>query len=99
MDCDSPDTVFDTESDLNEIWPLALREFEKVTGRTLNADADFVELQESIDRRLRDSASKSSATAREVMKNVGECLQKFGSIVAQSTSVVFGPSTQCKKPI
>ncbi|KAF2732792.1 hypothetical protein EJ04DRAFT_578101 [Polyplosphaeria fusca] len=90
-----PDTAFDIDSDLSDIWPLAIREFETVTGKKLGADADFDGLQKLIDGRLRKSASKISPTACEVIKNVGQCLQKFGCIVAQGASVVFGPSTQC----
>lgn len=87
--------VFDDDQDLNEVWPQVLAQYEAITKQKLNPNADFRALQDSIDQKLRDSASKSSANARNILNNVGICLEKFGSILAQGASVVFGPSAQC----
>ncbi|KAH7393086.1 hypothetical protein BKA66DRAFT_567805 [Pyrenochaeta sp. MPI-SDFR-AT-0127] len=87
--------VFADDQDLNEVWPQVLSQYEEITKQRLDPNADFRALQNSIDQRLRDSASKSSANARNILNNVGTCLEKFGSILAQGASVVFGPSAQC----
>jgi len=86
---------FNSDEDLIEVWPKVLCEYERVTKQRLDPNTDFRGLQNSIDESLRNSSLKSSSNARKIMQNVGRGLQKFGEIIAQTTSVVFGPCAQC----
>ncbi|KAI4948494.1 hypothetical protein J4E91_005918 [Alternaria rosae] len=95
---DSPeptDPVFDEDQDLSEVWPQVVRQYEDTTKKKLNITTTFKSFQLQIDADIKESTTKSHQHARTVLNNVGTCLEKFGSIVAQGTSVVFGPTAQC----
>ncbi|KAI4916179.1 hypothetical protein J4E85_010267 [Alternaria conjuncta] len=95
---DSPeptDPVFDEDQDLSEVWPQVVRQYEDTTKKKLDSTTTFKSFQLQIDADIKESTTKSHQHARTVLNNVGTCLEKFGSIVAQGASVIFGPTAQC----
>ncbi|PSN73234.1 hypothetical protein BS50DRAFT_514386 [Corynespora cassiicola Philippines] len=86
---------FDNNEDLDKAWSRVLEQYEKITKQKLDPHISFEGLQIEIDRQLRDSKSKNNTNARQIMRSVGQCLQKFGTIVSQGAGVVCGPSAQC----
>jgi len=92
---DPPDVVFDEDQDLSEAWPQVVRQYEDTTKKKLNVKTTFRSFQLQIDADIKESTTKSHQNARTVLSNVGTCLEKFGSIVAQGASIVFGPTAQC----
>ena len=84
--------------DLDEVWSQAVEEYEQTTGIPLTITSNqrgFDAVAKDIDDKLRRSKSGNRAKAQQVMNGAMKCLQRFGSIVAQATSVVFEPSAQC----
>ena len=95
---DSPeptDIIFDEDQDLGEVWPQVVRQYEDTTKKKLDITTTFKSFQLQIDADIKESTTKSHQHARAVLNNVGTCLEKFGSIVAQGASVIFGPTAQC----
>lgn len=90
-----PEPFFSTDKDLNEVWPDVIAEYERVTEKKLDPNTSFDSFQRVVNERLRDSTSKRTSHARNVLNNVGACLQQFGEIAASGASIVFGPSAQC----
>lgn len=90
-----PDPVFDEDQDLSEVWPQVVRQYEDTTKKKLDTKTTFKNFQLQIDADIKESTTKSHQHARTVLNNVGTCLEKFGSIVAQGASAVFGPTAQC----
>ncbi|RMZ72447.1 Tetratricopeptide-like helical [Pyrenophora seminiperda CCB06] len=90
-----PDPVFDEDQDLSEVWPQVVQQYEDTTKRKLDMKTTFKSFQLQIDADIKESTTKSHQHARTVLNNIGACLEKFGSIVAQGASIVFGPSAQC----
>jgi hypothetical protein len=90
-----PDPVFDEDQDLSEVWPQVLRQYEDTTKRKLDMKTTFKSFQLQIDADIKESTTKSHQHARTILNNVGTCLEKFGCIVAQGASIVFGPASQC----
>jgi hypothetical protein len=92
---DAPDPVFDEDQDLNEIWPQVVRQYEDTTKKKLDKHATLKSFKLQIDADIKESTTKSHQHTRDVLTNLGSCLEKFGSIVAQGASPVFGPTAQC----
>ncbi|KAI4666203.1 uncharacterized protein J4E88_010498 [Alternaria novae-zelandiae] len=90
-----PDLVFDEDEDLGEVWLQVVRQYEDTTKKKLDFTTTFKSFQLQVDADIKESTTKSHQHARTVLNNVGTCLEKFGSIVAQGASVVFGPTAQC----
>lgn len=90
-----PGIHFDEDKDLHEIWPQVVLQYEKITKQKLDTKTTFKSFQAKIDQDISDSKSKGHEHARQVLRNVGTCLETFGSLVAQGASVVFGPASQC----
>lgn len=90
-----PEPFFSADKDLNEVWPEVIAEYERVTEKRLDPNTTFESFQQTVNERLRESASKRTSHARTVLNNVGACLQQFGSIIADGASMAFGPSAQC----
>jgi hypothetical protein len=90
-----PDPVFDEDQDLSEVWPQVVRQYEDTTKRKLDMKTTFKSFQLQIDADIKESTTKSHQHARTILNNVGTCLEKFGCIVAQGASIVFGPAAQC----
>jgi hypothetical protein len=89
------DPVFDEDQDLSEVWPQVVRQYEDTTKKKLDTKTTFKSFQLQIDADIKESTTKSHQHARTVLKNVGTCLEKFGNIVAQGATTVFGPTAQC----
>lgn len=82
--------------DLDEVWSHAMEEYESITDVSLKRNLrGFDVVADDINDRLLQSKARNKAKAQQVMTNAMKCLQRFGGIVAQATSVVFGPSQQC----
>ncbi|KAL1799853.1 hypothetical protein ACET3X_000195 [Alternaria dauci] len=92
---DPPDPVFSEDQDLSEVWPQVVRQYEDTTKKKLDMNTTLKSFQLQIDADIKESTSKGHQHARTVLNNVGSCLEKFGSIVAQGASIVFGPTAQC----
>jgi hypothetical protein len=90
-----PNPVFDEDQDLSEVWPQVVRQYEDTTKRKLDTNTTLTSFKLQIDADIRESTTKSHQNTRTVLNNIGACLEKFGSIVAQGGSVVFGPTAQC----
>jgi hypothetical protein len=90
-----PDPIFDDDQDLSEVWPQVVRQYEDTTKKKLEINTTFKSFQLQIDADIKESTTKSHQHARTVLNNIGTCLEKFGSIVAQGASVAFGPTAQC----
>jgi hypothetical protein len=87
--------VFEEDQDLSEVWPQVVRQYEDTTKKKLDMKTTFKSFQLQIDADIKESTTKSHQHARTVLNNIGICLEKFGSIVAQGASMVFGPTSQC----
>lgn len=87
--------TFSEDQDLQEVWPQIVKEYEQVTGKKLDPNANFDAISLQIDQDIRKSQSRNGTRARKIISDVGRCLQQFGDIIAQAASVAFGPSTQC----
>lgn len=73
-----------------------MEEYEHTTGISLKHNIrGFDTVANDISERLRQSKAGNKAKAQQIMGNAMKCLQRFGGIIAQATSVVFGPSAQC----
>lgn len=82
--------------DIDEVWSQAQEQYESITGVSLRSNSrGFDAVAGDINDRLRQSKAGDKAKAQQIMGNAMKCLQRFGGIVAQATSVVFGPSQQC----
>jgi hypothetical protein len=92
---DPPDPVFNEDQDLSEVWPQVVRQYEDTTKTKLDTKTTFKSFQLQIDADIKESTTKSHQHARTILNNVGTCLEKFGSIVAQGAGIVFGPTAQC----
>jgi hypothetical protein len=90
-------TSFSENDDLPAVWAQALDRYQQITGISLQKPGErgFDVITRDINKELERHKSGRGAKAKEVMGNVMKCLQQFGSIVAQATTVVFGPSAQC----
>ncbi|KAK4494569.1 hypothetical protein PRZ48_013925 [Zasmidium cellare] len=73
---------------------------------TLNTDtsrdldvvwADVV--KERVNQGIDESSSKNKSKAKDVLNKAAICIQKFGGMIAQAASVVFGPAGQCYNAI
>lgn len=85
-----------TDPDLDEIWSQALEEYEHTTGMSLKRGLrGFDAVAADIDERLHQSKAGNKAKAQQIMGTAMKCLQRFGGILAQATSAVFGPSQHC----
>ncbi|KAL5424597.1 hypothetical protein PMIN04_003135 [Paraphaeosphaeria minitans] len=93
-DADS-EPFFSADKDLNEVWPEVIAEYERVTEKRLDPNTTFESFQQTVNEQLREATSKRASHARTVLNNVGACLQQFGSIIADGSSMAFGPSSQC----
>ncbi|KAF1358278.1 hypothetical protein EJ07DRAFT_179983 [Lizonia empirigonia] len=92
---DEPEITFDEDKDLHEVWPQVVLEYEKITRQKLDPGTTFKKFQARVDHEISNSKSKGHEHARKVLRNIGTCLEMFGSIIAQGASVVFGPASQC----
>jgi hypothetical protein len=92
---DPPDPVFDEDRDLSDVWLQVVRQYEDTTKKKLDMKTTFKSFQLQIDADIKESTTKSHQHARTVLNNIGNCLENFGSIVAQGASTVFGPTAQC----
>ncbi|KAF3041136.1 hypothetical protein E8E12_008366 [Didymella heteroderae] len=92
---DEPEIYFDEDKDLHEVWPQVVLQYEKITKQKLDSKTTFKSFQARIDQEISNSKSKGHEHARQVLRNMGTCLETFGSIVAQGASIVFGPASQC----
>jgi hypothetical protein len=92
---DPPDAVFDEDQDLSEVWPQVVRQYEDTTKRKLDMRTTLKSFKLEIDADIKESTTKSHQHTRDVLNNVGNFLDKFGCIVAQGASTVFGPTAQC----
>jgi hypothetical protein len=92
---DPPDPVFDEDQDLSEVWPQVVRQYEDTTKRKLDKKMTLQSFNQQIDADIKESNTKSHKHTRNVLSNVGNFLEKFGSIVAQGAGTVFGPTAQC----
>lgn len=84
-----------TDQDLDEILPLFVSQYNKITGSKVDLGATFQNIQENIGNDLKKCQSTRSQHAQKVINRVGSCLQIFGDIAAGGASIVFGPSAQC----
>lgn len=92
---DEPEIHFDEDKDLHEVWPQVVLQYEKITKQKLDSGTTFKTFQAKIDQEISNSKSKGHEHARQVLRNIGTCLETFGSIIAQGASIVFGPASQC----
>jgi hypothetical protein len=92
---DDAEIYFDEDKDLHEVWPQVVLQYEKITKQKLDSKTTFKSFQARVDQEISNSKSKGHEHARQVLRNIGTCLETFGSIVAQGASVVFGPASQC----
>ncbi|KAJ4376598.1 hypothetical protein N0V86_006712 [Didymella sp. IMI 355093] len=92
---DDAEIYFDEDKDLHEVWPQVVLQYEKITKQKLDSKTTLKSFQARVDQEISNSKSKGHEHARQVLRNIGTCLETFGSIVAQSASVVFGPASQC----
>jgi hypothetical protein len=88
-----------THDDLDVVWERLVHEYSKITNQHLPPDASLLSIQHSIDTTLARSNSSHNAKARKIIANAGQCVQRFGDIVASAASVAFGPSAQCMNAI
>lgn len=92
---DEPQIYFDEDKDLHEVWPKVVSQYEKITKQSLDPGTTFKTFQAKIDQEISNSKSKGHEHARQVLRNIGNCLETFGCIIAQGAGIVFGPASQC----
>lgn len=95
MGRDEPGIFFDEDKDLLEVWPQVVLQYEKITKQKLDSRTTFKSFEAKVDYEISLSKSKGHQHVRDVLRNIGRCLETFGSIIAQGASMVFGPASQC----
>ncbi|KAG9197466.1 hypothetical protein G6514_001534 [Epicoccum nigrum] len=86
---DEPGICFDEGKDLLEVWPQVVLQYEMITKQKVDSKTTFNSFQINVDREISNSKSRGHEHARQVLRNIGKCLETFGSIIAQDASMVL----------
>ncbi|KAF7196162.1 hypothetical protein HII31_02563 [Pseudocercospora fuligena] len=88
-------TYLDVDNDLDVVWSGLMKEYAEITEQKLQPNANFEALRANIDQDLLASDSANKTKAKKILNRVGDCLLRFGDIVASAASIAFGPASQC----
>ncbi|KAF7192420.1 hypothetical protein HII31_06452 [Pseudocercospora fuligena] len=88
---------FSEEDDLDTVWSKILIRCNKITSWNLNDQTATLTVEAVIAKinPPKDSKKDSKDVAKKVFQNALVCVQRFGQIAANATSMVFGPSQNC----
>ena len=89
----------DTSRDLDLVWADVLKEYSRITEVPLTSEDSFDTLIRRVNQRIDESSSKNKSKAKDVLNKAATCIRKFGGMIAQAASVVFGPAGQCYNAI
>lgn len=89
----------DTSRDLDVVWADTLKEYTRITEVPLFNEESFDTLIRRVNQGIEESSSKNKSKAKDVLNKAATCIQKFGGMIAQAASIVFGPAGQCYNAI
>jgi hypothetical protein len=93
----TPITPITKDDDLDVAWKKTIARCQTIAKWELS-DRSAPTIDDIVAKIQPTKADNKNATrtkAKEVVRGTLVCIQRFGQIIAQGTSVVFGPSQQC----
>lgn len=83
---------FSVDDDLDKAWARTLDQCQEITKWNLKATGRGIEIEDIIGKiRPKSKEPDLKDKAKDYLGKTLVCLQKFGSVIAQATSAVFGP--------
>jgi hypothetical protein len=87
--------AFSVDDDLDKAWARTLEQCQEITKWNLKSTGRAIEVDDVINKiRPKSKEPELKDKAKDYLGKTLLCLQKFGSVIAQATSAVFGPSQQ-----
>lgn len=87
-----PPPTFDESEDFGVVWQKLISHYERITKEPLDCKLTFESFQVKVGNDLKRSSLKSHEKARQVMSNVGDCLERICGNLGQIASIAFPPS-------
>jgi hypothetical protein len=87
---------FSVDEDLDKAWSRTLEQCQEIAEWNLKSTGRATDVNDVIDKiRPKSKDPELKDKAKDYLGKTLLCLQKFGSVIAQATSAVFGPRYAC----
>ena len=83
---------FSVDDDLDRAWSSTLKRCQEIAEWNIKPSGRAIDVNDVIDKiRPKSKDPELKDKAKDYLGKTLLCLQKFGSVIAQATSAVFGP--------